>query len=91
MSGAKLREKMGDASLADDQIRMALELRREYAQMMRTPRCIARTMSKRSNAGQVEASHVARRPRCSTHAPGPVRSADRSPLSEQAIAQLSTG
>lgn len=38
VSGVKLREKMDDASLADDQIRMALELRRDYAQMMRTPR-----------------------------------------------------
>jgi Cap4 dsDNA endonuclease len=38
VSGAKLREKMDDASLSDDQIRMALELRRDYAQMMRTPR-----------------------------------------------------
>jgi hypothetical protein len=37
-SGAKLREKMDEASLADDQIRMALELRRDYAQMVRTPR-----------------------------------------------------
>lgn len=37
-SGAKLREKMDEAGLSDDQIRMALELRREYAQMVRTPR-----------------------------------------------------
>ena len=36
VSGSKLREKMGEAGLSDDQIRMALELRREYAQMART-------------------------------------------------------
>jgi hypothetical protein len=38
VSGVKLREKMDEASLSDDQIRMALELRRDYAQMVRTPR-----------------------------------------------------
>jgi len=38
VSGSKLRGKMDDAGLSDDQIRMALELRREYAQMARTPR-----------------------------------------------------
>jgi hypothetical protein len=38
VAGSKLRGKMDDAELSDDQIRMALELRREYAQMVRTPR-----------------------------------------------------
>jgi hypothetical protein len=38
VSGLKLRGKMDDANLSDDQIRMALDLRREYAQMVRTPR-----------------------------------------------------
>ena len=38
ISGGKLREKMDDAKLSDDQIRMALELRRDYALLVRTPR-----------------------------------------------------
>lgn len=38
VSGGKLREKMDDAQLSEDQIRMALELRRDYALLVRTPR-----------------------------------------------------
>jgi hypothetical protein len=38
ISGGKLREKMDEAQLSEDQIRMALELRREYALLVRTPR-----------------------------------------------------
>ena len=38
ISGGKLREKMDDARLSEDQIRMALELRRDYALLVRTPR-----------------------------------------------------
>jgi hypothetical protein len=38
VSGSNLREKMNDAGLSDDQIRMALELRRDYAQLIRTSR-----------------------------------------------------
>ena len=38
ISGGKLREKMDDAELSEDQIRMALELRRDYAHLVRTPR-----------------------------------------------------
>ena len=38
ISGGKLREKMDDAKLSEDQIRMALELRRDYALLVRTPR-----------------------------------------------------
>jgi hypothetical protein len=37
VSGGKLREKMDDAQLSEDQIRMALELRRDYALLVRTP------------------------------------------------------
>jgi hypothetical protein len=37
VSGLKLSEKMDEASLSEDQIKMALELRRDYAQMVRTP------------------------------------------------------
>jgi hypothetical protein len=38
VSGGKLREKMDEAKLSEDQIRMALELRRDYALLVRTPR-----------------------------------------------------
>jgi hypothetical protein len=38
VSGRKLREKMDDAKLEDDQIRMALDLRRDYTQMIRAPK-----------------------------------------------------
>ncbi len=35
-SGQKLRQKMTDALLSDDQIRMAIELRRDYGRLIRT-------------------------------------------------------
>ncbi|MGQ0682743.1 dsDNA nuclease domain-containing protein [Bradyrhizobium sp.] len=38
VSGRKLRKKMDDAKLEDDQIRMALELRRDYTQIVRAPK-----------------------------------------------------
>jgi hypothetical protein len=37
-SGGKLTEKLGEALLADDQVKMALSLRRDYSQLIRTPR-----------------------------------------------------
>lgn len=37
-SGGKLSKKMSDAKLSDDQIAMAVELRRDYAEEMRTPK-----------------------------------------------------
>jgi hypothetical protein len=43
VSGGKLRGKMTDAELPEDQIRMALELRRDYAILVRTPRYMSET------------------------------------------------
>lgn len=43
ISGGKLRDKMNDAELSEDQIRMALELRRDYALLVRTPRYMSET------------------------------------------------